>query len=94
MCTKLSMSVARFVVQYRIAILLKRTLLIKFPAIRFHILTSSLKVGGASPPFRLAILRFEKTPNIFGNFFKNFFKQTKCARQQGADGRKGNVSSI
>ena len=92
MCTKLSMSVARFVVQYRIAILLKRTLLIKFPAIRFHILTS-LKVGGASP-FRLAILRFEKTPNIFGNFFKNFFKQTKCARQQGADGRKGNVSSI
>jgi bacitracin transport system permease protein len=42
MCTKLSMSVARFIVQYRIAILLKRTLLIKLPAIRFHILTSFL----------------------------------------------------
>jgi len=46
------------------------------------------------PPFRLAILRFEKTPNILGNFFKNFFEQTKCARLQDADGRKGNVSSI
>ena len=89
------MGVASFIVQYRITKLLKSTLFVKLPAIRFHILTPFL-VGKlvVLPPFRGAILRFEKTPNIFGIFFKNFFEQTKCARLQGADGRKGNVSSI
>ena len=33
-------------------------------------------------------------PNIFGNFFKNFFKHTKCARPKSPDGRIGIVSSI
>ena len=33
-------------------------------------------------------------PNIFGNFFKNFFKHTKCARLQIADRRKGIIKSI
>ena len=49
MSAKLFMSVARFIVQYRITILLKSTPFVKLPAIRFHILTSSLKVGGGSP---------------------------------------------
>lgn len=70
------MSVARFIVQYRIAILLKRTLLIKLPAIRFHILTSFL-VGKlvVLPPFRGAILPFEKNAEDFRIFFKKFFEQ-------------------
>ena len=34
-------------------------------------------------------------PNIFGNFFKKFFKHTKCARpQKNADRRIGIVSGI
>ena len=95
MPVQLFVSVTRFIVQYRITKLLESALFYKLPAIRFHILTPFL-VGKlvVLPPFRRAILRFEKTPNIFGNFFKNFFEQTICARLQGADGRKGNVSSI
>ena len=33
-------------------------------------------------------------PNGIEKFFKKVLKNTKCARLQGADGRKGNVSSI
>ena len=46
--------------------LLKSTLFVKLPAIRFHILTSFL-VGKlvVLPPFRGAIRRFSKTPKIF-----------------------------
>ena len=39
---KFSMGVASFIVQYRITKLLKSTLFVKLPAIRFHILTSFL----------------------------------------------------
>jgi hypothetical protein len=47
------------------------------------------------PPFRGVIRSFEKMPNIFGNFFKNFFKHTKCARpQKNADRRIGIIKSI
>ena len=55
-----------FIVQYRITKLLKSTLFVKLPAIRFHILTSFL-VGKlvVLPPFRGAIRRFSKTPKIF-----------------------------
>ena len=53
------MGVASFIVQYRITKLLKSTLFVKLPAIRFHILTSFL-VGKlvVLPPFRGAIRRF------------------------------------
>ena len=49
------------IVQHRITKLLKSTLFVKLPAIRFHILTPFL--GGklvVLPPFRGAILPFEK----------------------------------
>jgi len=39
------------------------------------------------PPFRGAILSFEKTPNIFRNFFKKIFEQQNapiCKTQAGA----------
>jgi glycerate kinase len=33
-------------------------------------------------------------PNGIEKFFKKVLKNAKCARLQGADGRKGNVKSI
>ncbi|MCM1373768.1 MAG: hypothetical protein NC245_01590 [Muribaculum sp.] len=67
----------------------------KFPAVRFHILTSFL-VGKlvVFPPFRGAILPFEKNAEHFPDFFQKVFEHTKCARLQGADRRKGIVGSI
>ncbi|NCE80700.1 hypothetical protein D1156_06275 [Neglecta sp. X58] len=58
--------VARFIVQHPFTETLKGTLLLKFSAIRFHVLTSFL-VGKlvVLPPFRGAIRRFSKTPKIF-----------------------------
>ena len=66
MPVQLFVSVTRFIVQYRITKLLKSTLFVKLPAVRFHILTSFL-VGKlvVLPPFRGAIRRFSKTPKIF-----------------------------
>ena len=48
----------------------------KLPAIRFHILTPFL-VGKlvVLPPFRGAILPFEKNAEDFRIFFKKFFEQ-------------------
>ena len=59
MPVQLPVSVTRFIVQHRITKLLKSTLFVKLPAIRFHILTSFL-VGKlvVLPPFRGAIRRF------------------------------------
>ena len=59
MPVQLFVSVTRFIVQHRITKLLKSTLFVKLPAIRFHILTSFL-VGKlvVLPPFRGAIRRF------------------------------------
>ena len=70
------MSVARFIVKYRITKLLKSTLFVKLPAVRFHILTS-FRVGKlvVLPPFRGAILPFEKNAEDFRIFFKKFFEQ-------------------
>ena len=64
------------IVQYRIAKLLESALFYKLPAIRFHILTPFL-VGKlvVLPPFRGAILPFEKNAEDFRIFFKKFFEQ-------------------
>ena len=76
MPVQLPVSVTRFIVQHRITKLLKSTLFVKLPAIRFHILTSFL-VGKlvVLPPFRGAILPFEKNAEDFRIFFKKFFEQ-------------------
>ena len=74
MPVQLPVSVTRFIVQHRITKLLKSTLFVKLPAIRFHILTSFL-VGKlvVLPPFRGAIRRFLKNAeDFFEIFFKNF----------------------
>ena len=47
--------VARFVVQHPFTETLKGTLLLKFSAIRFHVLTSFLSKGGSTSPFRVII---------------------------------------
>ena len=67
------MGVASFIVQYRITKLLESALFYKLPAIRFHILTPFL-VGKlvVLPPFRGAILPFEKNAEDFRIFFKKF----------------------
>ena len=72
MPVQLFVSVTRFIVQYRIAKLLESALFYKLPAIRFHILTPFL-VGKlvVLPPFRGAILPFEKNAEDFRIFFKN-----------------------
>ena len=59
-----------------IAKLLESALFYKLPAIRFHILTPFL-VGKlvVLPPFRGAILPFEKNAEDFRIFFKKFFAQ-------------------
>ena len=59
-----------------IAKLLESALFYKLPAIRFHILTPFL-VGKlvVLPPFRGAILPFEKNAEDFRIFFKKFFEQ-------------------
>ena len=76
MPVQLFVSVTRFIVQYRITKLLESALFYKLPAIRFHILTSFL-VGKlvVLPPFRGAILPFEKNAEDFRIFFKKFFEQ-------------------
>ena len=76
MPVQLFVSVTRFIVQYRIAKLLESALFYKLPAIRFHILTPFL-VGKlvVLPPFRGAILPFEKNAEDFRIFFKKFFEQ-------------------
>ncbi len=73
MPVQLFVSVTRFIVQYRITKLLESALFYKLPAIRFHILTPFL-VGKlvVLPPFRGAILPFEKNAEDFRIFFKNF----------------------
>ena len=76
MPVQLFVSVTRFIVQYRITKLLESALFYKLPAIRFHILTPFL-VGKlvVLPPFRGAILPFEKNAEDFRIFFKKFFEQ-------------------
>ena len=76
MPVQLFVSVTRFIVQYRITKLLESALFYKLPAIRFHILTPFL-VGKlvVLPPFRGAILPFEKNAEDFRNFFKKIFEQ-------------------
>ena len=61
---------------YRITKLLESALFYKLPAIRFHILTPFF-VGKlvVLPPFRWAILPFEKNAEDFRNFFKKIFEQ-------------------
>ena len=82
------MGVASFIVQYRITKLLKSTLFVKLPAIRFHILTSFL-VG------KLVVLPpFSRGNTAFLKFLQKFFERTKCARPKSPDGRIGIVSSI
>ncbi len=77
MPVQLFVSVTRFIVQYRITKLLESALFYKLPAIRFHILTPFL-VGKlvVLPPFRGAILPFEKRRRFFG-FFKKIFLSSK-----------------
>ena len=74
MPVQLFVSVTRFIVQYRIAKLLESALFYKLPAIRFHILTPFL-VGKlvVLPPFRGAILPFEKKRRRFSDFFQKIF---------------------
>ena len=76
MPVQLFVSVTRFIVQYRITKLLESALFYKLPAIRFLILTPFL-VGKlvVLPPFRGAILPFEKNAEDFRIFFKKFFEQ-------------------
>ena len=76
MPVQLFVSVTRFIVQYRITKLLESALFYKLPAIRFHILAPFL-VGKlvVLPPFRGAILPFEKNAEDFRIFFKKFFEQ-------------------
>jgi len=92
---KFSMGVASFIVQYRITKLLKSTLFVKLPAIRFHILTSFL-VGKlvVLPPFSRGNTAFFKNAEDFLKFLQKFFERTKCARPKSPDGRIGIVSSI
>ena len=85
MPVQLFVSVTRFIVQYRITKLLESALFYKLPAIRFHILTPFL-VGKlvVLPPFRGAILPFEKNAEDFRIFFKKFFEQD-IAELEGED---------
>lgn len=80
---------------YRITKLLKSTLFVKLPAIRFHILTSFL-VGKlvVLPPFSRGNTAFFKNAEDFLKFLQKFFERTKCARPKSPDGRIGIVSSI
>lgn len=75
--------------------LLKSTLFVKLPAIRFHILTSFL-VGKlvVLPPFSRGNTAFFKNAEDFLKFLQKFFERTKCARPKSPDGRIGIVSSI
>ena len=95
MPVQLPVSVTRFIVQHRITKLLKSTLFVKLPAIRFHILTSFL-VGKlvVLPPFSLGNTAFFKNAEDFLKFLQKFFERTKCARPKSPDGRIGIVSSI
>ena len=81
--------------RYRITKLLKSTLFVKLPAIRFHILTSFL-VGKlvVLPPFSRGNTAFFKNAEDFLKFLQKFFERTKCARPKSPDGRIGIVSSI
>ncbi len=87
--------IGSFIVQYRITKLLKSTLFVKLPAIRFHILTSFL-VGKlvVLPPFSRGNTAFFKNAEDFLKFLQKFFERTKCARPKSPDGRIGIVSSI
>ena len=95
MPVQLFVSVTRFIVQYRITKLLKSTLFVKLPAIRFHILTSFL-VGKlvVLPPFSRGNTAFLTKHEDFLKFLQKFFERTKCARPKSPDGRIGIVSSI
>ena len=73
MSAKLSVSVARFIVQYRITILLKRALLIKFPAVRFHILTSFLAESWWCFPLFAGQYGALKKCQIFSEIFSKKF---------------------
>ena len=75
--------------------LLKSTLFVKLPAVRFHILTSFL-VGKlvVLPPFSRGNTAFFKNAEDFLKFLQKFFERTKCARPKSPDGRIGIVSSI
>lgn len=94
-CTKKGIYQRSFIVQYRITKLLKSTLFVKLPAIRFHILTSFL-VGKlvVLPPFSRGNTAFFKNAEDFLKFLQKFFERTKCARPKSPDGRIGIVSSI
>ena len=74
MPVQLFVSVTSFIVQYRITKLLESALFYKLSAIRCRILTSFL-VGKlvVLPPFRGAILPFEKTPKISRNYIQKTF---------------------
>ena len=95
MSAKLSMSVARFIVKYRITKLLKSTLFVKLPAVRFHILTSFL-VGKlvVLPPFSRGNTAFFKNAEDFLKFLQKFFERTKCARPKSPDGRIGIITLV
>ena len=96
MPVQLPVSVTRFIVQHRITKLLKSTLFVKLPAVRFHILTSFL-VGKlvVLPPFSRGNTAFFKNAEDFLKFLQKFFERTKCARpKRPGDGRIGIVSSI
>ena len=64
---QIRMGVASFIVQYRITKLLKSTLFVKLPAIRFHILTSFLvgKLVVPSPLFAGQYGVFQKRRRFF-----------------------------
>lgn len=83
------MGVAGFVVQHPFTETLKDTLLLKFHAIRFHVLTPFL-VGKlvVLPPFRGAILPFEKNAEDFRIFFKKFFEQQNAPVRKTRTGAK------
>ena len=74
MPVQLPVSVTRFIVQHRITKLLKSTLFVKLPAIRFHILTSFLvgKLVVLPPLFAGQYGVFEKRRRFFEIFSKNF----------------------
>ena len=88
MLAKLFVSVAGFIVQYRITILLKRALLIKFPKFRFHILTSFLVESWWCFPLfvgQYCVLKKRRTfPEICSKIFLNKQKTPVCKAQTDA----------
>ena len=72
MSAKFSMGVASFIVQYRITKLLKSTLFVKLPAIRFHILTSFLVGKLVVLPADLALFDYANYSHILLKILSDF----------------------